>query len=338
MSLRRQKLFCATTIFNLVILASAIAQSQTNRTSELLPPMPSLKSPVDFFRNLLAMTPGERRQALSNRPPEVRDRILSKLREYASLDPNRRELRLRATELQWYLQPFMSEPKADREARLALIPNEIRKLVEDRLARWDVLPPAIQEEMINDEMASRYFSQIELDPTNKDVILRGISPERRAKLEEGLDRWRNLLPEEREMTLQRFNAFFELTTQEREKALNTLSEVEQRQMEKTLEAYAKLPVQQRVQCIKSFEKFTSMTLADRQEFLKNAERWKLMTPEERESWRTLVRFAPLQPPDLNQVTFPLPPKTPPIHLRSGRIATNQSSSQNSNSAGASQAN
>ena len=325
MSLPGRKLFYTTAILNLLIAVSAIAQTQTNKSSEqLLPPMPSLKSPVEFFRTLLAMSPVERRQTLTNRPPEVRSRILAKLREYESLDPNKRELRLRATELQWYLEPFMSEPKADREARLAIIPEDIRKLVQDRLTKWDVLPAPIQEEMLNDEMASRYFAQIELNPTNKDVVLRGISPERRAKLEAGLDRWRNLSPAERDATLQRFNSFFELTLQEKEKALNTLSEAEQHQMEKTLEAYEKLPEDQRKQCLRSFEKFTRMTLADRQEFLKNAERWKLMTPAERDSWRTLVRFAPLQPPDPGPVLIPFQAPKPQQMRRTGTtIATNQ---------------
>ena len=63
------------------------------------PPLPPTgASPVDFFRQLLAMSPAERNQSLTNRSPEIRARILAKVREYQALGPDERELRLRATE------------------------------------------------------------------------------------------------------------------------------------------------------------------------------------------------------------------------------------------------
>jgi hypothetical protein len=315
-------------------LSAAISCAQSPTTAPLhgggdaalpYPPIPAMKSPVDFFRNLLAQTPPERRLSLSNRPPAARSRILAKLREYESLNPDERELRLRATELQWYLQPFMSEPRADREARLALIPEEMRKLVGDRLVCWELLPPAVREELLNNEMTSRYFTQLETaTAVQKQRILAQMTPERRAKLEAGLDHWRSLPPEQRGKTLESFNAFFELTPAEKQRALGSLSETEQRQMEKTLQAYANLPVAQRAQCIRSFEKFASMGLAERQGFLKNAERWKLLSPAERESWRTLVRFAPILPPDTTGVRLPLTPTNPrPLIRQSSLVATNQ---------------
>ena len=69
--------------------------------------VPRMQSPVDFFRQLLAMTPAERVASLTNRPPEARARILAKVREYQALGPDERELRLRATELRWYLTPLL---------------------------------------------------------------------------------------------------------------------------------------------------------------------------------------------------------------------------------------
>ena len=91
--------------------------------------MPQVKSPVDAFRELLAMTISEREKALTNRTPAVRARILAKVREYATLDPNDRELRLRATELRWYLLPLLPESPTNRDAQLATIPEALRPLV-----------------------------------------------------------------------------------------------------------------------------------------------------------------------------------------------------------------
>ena len=287
-------------------------------------PMPTMKSPVDLFRNLLALTPAERRLSLSNRPPEVQKKLLAKVREYESLKPDEREVRLRTTELQWYLQPFMSDSRTDREARLSLIPEETRRLVEERLNRWDGLPPALREELLNHETTARYFTQLEsATDEQRQKILAQMSPERRAKLEAGLDHWRELSADQREKTLAGFTAFFELTPAEKQKALSSLSAAEQRRMEKTLQSYASLPPAQRAQCLRSFEKFAGMSLADRQAFLKNAERWKLMTPAERESWRTLVKLAPMMPPP--PLAVPLPPRLPapkPLVRPSSAVATN----------------
>jgi hypothetical protein len=280
--------------------------------SSLMPPLPPFteqKSPITLFRNLLAQTPGERRQSLSNRPPEIQKRLLGKVREYESLKPDERELRLRTTELQWYLQPLMSLPPTNRVARLAALPLELRPLVEERLARWDGLPAALQEELINHETTAHYFTQLESATTEqKQKILAQMSPERRAKLEAGLDRWRELSETQREKTLAGFTAFFELTPVEKQKALASLSAAEQQQLEKTLQSYASLPPAQRAQCLRSFEKFAGMSLEDRQAFLKNAERWKLLSPTERETWRTLVKFAPMLPPSPSPVL--LPPRLP----------------------------
>jgi Protein of unknown function (DUF3106) len=318
----RRNVLWLTAGFSWLIAGTLFARNPTNAPAVISPgPMPTLESPVDFFRELLAMEPAERRQSLSNRPPEVQKKILAKVREYASLKPDERELRLRTTELQWYMQPLMSMPRTNREFRLALIPDEQRKLVEERLTRWDLLPLPIQEELLNNEMTARYFAPLEsATEEQKQKILSQISPERRAKLEAGLERWRGLSAEQREKTLESFNAVFELTPKEKQKVLGSLSAVEQQQMEKTLQSYAKLPVQQRMQCMRSFEKFAGMSLEERQAFLKNAERWKLMSPSERESWRELVKFAPLQPamPSGNL----RPPMPPPIHRPSSSVATN----------------
>ena len=309
-----------------LLTAPLFAVDKTNVESffPILPPTPTLRSQVVLVRNLLAMSPAERRQSLTNRPPEVQKRILAKLREYESLKPNERELRLRATELQWYLQPLMSLPRTNREPHLAMIPEEQRKLVAERLERWDLLPPGMQEELLNNEMTARYFSQLEsATEEQKQKLLAQISPERRAKLEAGLDHWRELSEEQREKTLAGFNAFFELTPREKQKALGTLSDAEQRQMEKTLQTYASLPPAQRAECIRSFEKFAGMSLEDRQAFLKNAERWKLMSPAERDSWRTLVKFAPMIPPTSSGITLPLrPPQPKPVVRPASTVATN----------------
>jgi hypothetical protein len=287
--------------------------THTNAVVMPMPPMPSGKSPVALFRELLAMTPAERFRSLTNRPPESRKAILAKVREYQSLKPDQRELRLRVTELRWYLFPLMNQPATNRAVQLARVPDDLRNLVEDRLREWDKLSPAAQRSLLQNEAAVRYFAEADQQKTN---ILTTLSPERREKLEAGVRELQAMPEDQRQELFARFIQFFDLTPAEKDKAMRTLSEPERQQIEKTLVKFGQLPAARRAQCIRSFEKFVNLSVAERQQFLKNAQRWTLMTPDQRQAWRDLVSkltSQPPLPPGLNSPTPPLP--LPPIPQR-----------------------
>jgi hypothetical protein len=280
------------------------------------PPMPSLPpalSPISFFRDLLAMDAAGREQALTNRPPQIKAQILGKVREYESLKPDERELRLRVTELRWYLRPLMSASATNRPAQLAMIPETYRKLVEDRLQEWDKLSPDLQAELLVNESTIRYLTEIEgRTEEQRRQTLEAIPLGGRTVLERGIDKWSSLSEDRRQRMLSRFREFFELSAQEKRKVINTLPGLGRGQIEKTMRALDNLPPDQRDQCIRSLEKFAGLSLAERQQFLKSAERWKLMSPSERQVWRELVqRFPPLPPPPLPPLPRSLRP-TPPV--------------------------
>jgi Protein of unknown function (DUF3106) len=247
------------------------------------------KSPVDFFRQLLAMTPAERDDFLTNHPPKIRARILAKVGEYEALNPNERELRLRATELRWYLVPLMRESSTNRALRLAQVPDDIRDLVNARLEEWRILPPPLQQEFLENEHILRYFAHVDVSNSPSENLWREPSAADRAH-------WDALPEAERRQVASGFNQFFGLTPDEKQNTLNTLSEAERRQMEKTLQTFEKMPAAQRTECINAFAKFAGMNAPDRAEFLKNAARWSEMSPAERQTWRDLVVNVPQWPP------------------------------------------
>ena len=102
----------------------------------------------------------ERVQSLTNRTPEARKQILAKLREYETLKPDERELRLKVTELRWYLYPLMRAPATNRAALLARVPAADRELVENRLSEWDKLSPEAQKELLQNEAVIRCLSDV----------------------------------------------------------------------------------------------------------------------------------------------------------------------------------
>ena len=242
----------------------------TNHIATQLPLPPLPQSPVLFFRKLLAMTPPERTLTLTNRTPEARARILAKVREYQSLNPDERELRLRATDLRWYLSSLFRIAPADREARLDQVPTELRDLVKSRLSEWDALPPSLQQELLENDKTLHYFARTET--TNS-------AP----------------LDAEHQKIADQFNQFFVLTPEEQSQCLPTLSDAERAQMAKTLESFQGLPVQKRSACIRNYARFAGMSAAERADFLKNAERWSQMSPKERQAWRDLVAQMPEWP-------------------------------------------
>jgi hypothetical protein len=70
----------------------AAAALRTNSMPVRMPPGPFLvppnQSPVDLFRQLLAVKSLERLKLLAGRPPATVKQILAKVREYQSLNPS----------------------------------------------------------------------------------------------------------------------------------------------------------------------------------------------------------------------------------------------------------
>jgi hypothetical protein len=261
---------------------------------------PAEQSPVDFFRKLLQTPPADRRRLLGNRSAAAQNRIYAKITEYEALPPQERELRLRATELRWYLMPLMRESRTNRTALLARVPADLLPLVKSRLMQWDILPPPLQTEFWANDSTLRYFVQ--------------------ATPAAASDAQHN-------KTTSRVEQFFAFTPDEKERLLGALSEPERAQMEKTLQTFDQLAPQQRLMCVRNYAKFAGMSDAERAEFLKNAESWSKMSSEERHTWQDLVANVPEWPPlpPLPIMPPPLPPPlpiTPPSDAPNAHVATN----------------
>lgn len=263
--------------FTLCLLLTAVISVQAQSAPDVSPRAATnavasghtLQSPISFFRKLLAMSPAERTNCLANRSPAARKKILAKVQEYELLPPDLRELRLRATDLRWWLTPMLSMSPADRQKRLAQAPDDLRPLIKSRLEQWSILPPPLQEEFLSSDRAMHYFT---LMPSGRPT---------------GTARQQQIA--------KAFNQFFELTPDEKKQTLNQLSDTERAAMQETLKAFDKLPPRQRELCVQNYAKFAGMSPDERAEFLKNADRWSKMSPEDRRQWRELVQQVPIWP-------------------------------------------
>jgi hypothetical protein len=291
-------------VFPLFAENSANAPAPIKLISATANAVTQARSPVGLFRQLLAMSPDERGNFLTNRTPEIRKRILAKVAEYEALDPDTRELRLRATELRWYLMPLLRDATTNRSALLAQVPDNLRDLVQNRLEQWTILPPTLKQEFLDNERTLAYFTQMDVSNNPSENSGRGPTDADRA-------RWNSLSEAERGQIAAGFRQFFELTPDEKQETLNTLSDAERQQMEKTLQSFDKMPASQRAECVNAFAKFASMDAAEQAEFLKNAARWSEMTPAERQAWRDLVVNVPQWPPLPAGFVVPIPGESNP---------------------------
>jgi hypothetical protein len=260
---------------------------------------------MDYFRHLLAMSPQQRQAFLAAKPPAVRQRLLAKVNEYAALDPTDCEMRLRATELRLYLLPLLRASPEDRPAQLALVPDNIRDVVNARLMQWEILPPNLQHEFLENEHILGYFSGLNTTNTSADDSTAPSDAER--------SHWDALPDGERSAMLGQFNQFFALSPVQKQQAIGGLPGTERTQMEKAMQAFDKMPEPQRSECIRAYAKFASLTPLQRRMFLKNAERWSQMSPAERKAWGDLAEHVPQWPPANSSVLMPPMPAMPAAH-------------------------
>lgn len=282
------------------------------------PDLPTVKPPIERFRELLLLPPAQREAALAGKAPAQIKILRAKLTEYESMTAEERELRLAVTELRWYLVPLLHTAPADRGMLLSSIPAPKRALVEDRLRRWDTLSQNQKKEFLDSEMTVNYLLRLQSGtPEEQANLLHELPAASRLQVEVEWARWRSLPDGQRDRMAHRFQQFFELDAAEKAKALEALSDAERAQMEKSLEVFQTLPANERRHCIRSFTKLANMSPAERDRFLRKAELWATMAPSDREAWRELVQKLPQMPPLPPGLKLgpPLPP-TP-------RLATNQ---------------
>ena len=311
------------TLFLAVCLATVTLHSQTPAVPrspanavKLPPPIPISKSPVDLFRDLLAMTPAARENYLAKKSPTVRQRILAKVHDYEAMTPSERELRLRATDLRWYVLSIMQAPAGDHAAQLAMVPEAERQLVADRLQEWEQFPAEEQKAVLKYEKTMEQFEDKNLDVSAATNSVKSqIAPPQRPDSFQNLDNFLQLPPDQRKQMYASFQKFFDLTDAEKQKTLRALPVAQRAQTAGAMQTLASMSPEEREQYLKAVNRFSNMSDAERREFMKNAQQWQQLTPAERQAWRSLVKHLTRQPPLPPGVILPpMPPRHIPLQV------------------------
>ena len=282
------------------------------------PPLTAGTSATALFRRLLAMTPQEREAFLAEKFPDRQSYLRGRVQEYLALSPEEREQRLQALEIRAVMLPLMRIPSSSRAQYIEALPATNRAVIQQRLSTWDILPPPLQQDVLSNETAIRYFLQLQKPGASKEEVLVGVSPERRQQLELELARLSALTQEQRDQMVRNFERFFGDDPKQREKSIQSLSESERALVEPTLVRFGSMQPGERESALEGFKKFKALTSDEQKDFLRNAARWQDMTEKERQLWRQLVIKARITPPIPPPIPPPQPHRIPsPGAVRSG---------------------
>ncbi len=270
-----------------------------------------------YYRNSKSMTEEEIRERVQKRLEDSRQFWAAKIKEYAALTPEQREMRIENTHrtvmLREHLKPLMKASPLERADRLREVPDADRALLESRLKIWDALPSEVQKLVLEHDSALHYFARYETSPAEQREAYMNMLPSSvRRRLEEDILEWNDVPAARRDVMKQAFASLFTLSDEDQEKALTYLPEAERRKLEEALDQFGDLTPAQREKCIQAYQKFLGLSPVGRQQFMSNAEVWKQMDEGERNAWRALVSKLPPQnvsPAPAAQVPESL--KTPP---------------------------
>lgn len=259
----------------------------------------TVTSGVEWFRQLLAQSPAEREPVLGTMAAARREFFLRKLAEYDALPAPEREWKLRLTEVRYHLIPLMQTPRANRADTLASLSPETRQLLEDRLNHWDLLPPPLQQPLLENQMVLDYFSQAQAQgqtPEQQAGQIAKLPVPMRRQLEQGLARWNALPAGEQQRITRQSSAFFELNERDKRIVLGQMPALERDQVQRVMTSIGQLGSDEREQCLAALRKFATMTAGERQQFLGAVGRWETMTPEQQARWRDIAPQLPPLPP------------------------------------------
>jgi hypothetical protein len=271
------------------------------------PPVPLGASPADLFRRILGTNEAGREAFIATKNPEAQRILRAKVAEFMALAPAAREARLQSLDLRYYLVPLMRLSSSDRARAIAALPENKRAMVQSRLLTWDILPPPLKVEVLQNESVVRLFIQAQESGTSHAQWLASLPATQREQAEIDFRRWTNLPPARREQMFSNVERFFgTLDPKSRSQALNVMGDGERAEMERTLAVFDGLPAEQRDRIVDGFRKFKDLAPAERQAFLKSADEWRTMSEKDRQLWRRIV----------NHTRFPINPPMPPV--RAGR--------------------
>jgi len=285
-----------------------------------------IKERLDYFQRLLTMEDSDRDRSLSRKTEGQQTFLRGELEKYDAMSIEDRETALQSLRVWYYLRELVKAPADVRQAVLEAVPEIDQTMVRTRLARWDLLPPDLQEQVMTYERTFRYVLQLaELSHEEQKKQAETLPESLKVKntWEAKLEEWHALPEQRRKEIYSQFQSFFELAPKERAKVLGTLSPQEREQLERSqvLQTFDKLSPEERAACLDSLRKLTEQPPDSEviTNFLAASQRWMNLSAAERDVLKKVIRLLPpmgeppvpgvtdTAPTGVNRLPAPAPP-------------------------------
>ena len=261
------------------------------RTGEMLTgmlPMPT-NAPVALFRTLLQLSAEEQSRLLAGKSERSRAVILRKVQEYQAMPERDREARLQALEFHHYARLMLTAPVGARSVWLAQVPLPYRRLCEQRLQLWSVLPPEVQNYMREREGTLQWLTRWEsATGSQRDELMASLSPDQRQALERDFSEWTSMTSQQRDQAWRSTRHLLEMSPKEQQKVLASVSDAHRASATRFVKSVGDIPTAQRNEYLEGCLKFARLDPRQRARLLMGWERWKGMSEAEREVWRQLA--------------------------------------------------
>lgn len=179
--------------------------------AEIMPP-----SPIEQFRSWLDLPEEQRATVLASRSSRSRELLEAKLREYSQLPAAERDRRLKVMDIHWHLKPVLEAPATNRVVALAKVPAKMKSVIEDRLQRWEKLPPHVKDDVLTNETAMSFFIAPPVPPVEPPMPSIDFN---RAEMERTLENYANLSLHQRQQCIDSFAALARMTAADRNQFL-----------------------------------------------------------------------------------------------------------------------
>jgi hypothetical protein len=287
-------------IFTFAAVSIALGQERPAPRSAPIPPATAAATAAtDLWRRVLAMNAEQREEFIQSKPASAQVYLRSKVREYLALSPAEQEARLAALELRSMMLSLMKLSAPVRAQQLQALSAVKRKEVERRLLTWDILPPPLQKDVLENETVVRLFIESRQSGASREQLLADMPPQRRQEVEKKLEAWDSMTGEKQDQVFASVERFFELDEKTRSRTLGELSDRDRARLMPTLSAFDRMPKEQRDRALEGFRRFKQLSAAEQQEFVRTAQRWEAMKESDKRLWRQIVislRSAPMPPP------------------------------------------
>jgi hypothetical protein len=163
---------------------------------------------------LMKLPPSQRAERLAQVPASQRELVQSRLKQWDALPAAKQKTFLENEDVIGVYLQMQEAPPRERGQVLTSMPPDVRMPLEQRLQKWNNLPPVQRQ-----EMSDRFAEMFQLEDREKEKIIAALPEDVRKQFDQLNDSLKNLPPEERKRCTAALNKFLKMSPEDQTRFL-----------------------------------------------------------------------------------------------------------------------